>query len=73
MKYQRGERDSARAAMERVVVRYSRLASRLPAGELVALATAYEFLGRREPALFHDALRALDAAVEADSRTYVRA
>ncbi|MFN2400617.1 MAG: tetratricopeptide repeat protein [Gemmatimonadaceae bacterium] len=67
LKYERGQRDSALTAMERIVSGGASRVRTLPAGELVALATAYEYLGRHEPTLFHDALRVLDAAAEADS------
>ncbi|HSR41335.1 MAG TPA: tetratricopeptide repeat protein, partial [Longimicrobiales bacterium] len=66
LRLERGRRDEALRTFDRFIDVYNR--NRGLSGEaLTAVATAVRHLGRRNPDLFRDALRAYDEAVAADS------
>lgn len=64
--FDRGEIDEATRRFDRFIDIYNDADGRLRAADLVAVGRAVSFLGRTEPALFHDALRAFDEASAAD-------
>ena len=64
--FNRGEIDEATRRFDRFIDIYNDADGRLRAADLVAVGRAVSFLGRTEPALFHDALRAFDEASAAD-------
>jgi cellulose synthase operon protein C len=65
--YDRGERDRAMKEFDRFIDVYNASAgSGLSSDELVAVATAVEYLGANDPQLFKDALKAFDRALGAD-------
>ena len=64
--FDRGEIDEATRRFDRFIDIYNDADGRLRAADLVAVGRAVNFLGRTEPALFHDALRAFDEASAAD-------
>jgi tetratricopeptide (TPR) repeat protein len=65
--YDRGERDRAMKEFDRFIDVYNRSAGQsLTSDELVAVATAVEYLGANDPQLFKDALKAFDLAIERD-------
>ncbi|MBI2071976.1 MAG: tetratricopeptide repeat protein, partial [Gemmatimonadetes bacterium] len=66
LKEQRGEGSAARRDYRRFMATYN-AAVRLSSEELAAVARAVRHLGREDPQLFKDALRAYDEAVRADS------
>ena len=66
IKEQRGEGSAARRDYRRFITAYN-AATRLSSEELAAVARAVRHLGREDPQLFKDALRAYDDAVRADS------
>lgn len=61
--WSRGERTEANELFESFVPRYT--AGGLDARELAAVGTALEYLGIERPQLFHDAVRAYEAAIDA--------
>ena len=63
--YARGERDRALRTFDRFIDIYN--TRRPSAGELVAIAIACRYLGRNDPQLFKDAVRAFDEAAAADT------
>ncbi len=65
LEHRRGRMDEAMAAFDEFIDVYNRTRA-LSARELTAVATAVRHLGRTNPDLFQDALRAYDEAVEAD-------
>jgi tetratricopeptide (TPR) repeat protein len=65
-KEQRGEWPAARRDYRRFITAYN-AAARMSSEELAAVARAVRLLGREDPQLFKDALRAYDEAVRADS------
>ncbi len=66
LKEQRGEWSAARRDYRRFIPAYN-AAARLSSDELATVARAVRHLGREDPQLFKDALRAYDEAVRADS------
>jgi tetratricopeptide (TPR) repeat protein len=65
--YERGERDHAMKEFDHFIDVYNASAgSGLTSDELVAVATAVEYLGANDPQLFKDALKAYDRALGAD-------
>jgi cellulose synthase operon protein C len=65
--YDRGERDRAMKEFDRFIDVYNASAgANLTSEELVAVATAVEYLGVNDHQLFKDALKAFDRAVAAD-------
>lgn len=67
MRLERGAQDSAFEELDRFIDIHNDGAGRLTSDEFAAVAEAVWRLGRRDPQLFKDALRAFDAAVAADS------
>lgn len=67
LRFERGEVDDAMAAFDRFIDVYNNRRGRLTAPELEAVAIACRYLGRNNPQLFKDALRAFDEAIAADS------
>ena len=68
LQLERGEHEAAMQAFDRFIDVYNGAgAGRLTSEELQAVAEAVRRLGRRDPQLFKDALRAYDQAVAADS------
>jgi tetratricopeptide (TPR) repeat protein len=66
MQWERGEQDSALRELDRFIDVYNARSS-LTSDELVTVAEAVWRLGRRDPQLFKDALRAFDRAIAQDS------
>jgi len=64
--FDRGEIDEATRRFDRFIDIYNDADGRLRAADLVAVGRAVSFLGRTEPALFPQALRAFDEASAAD-------
>src|SRR5581483_3202398 len=65
--YNSGNRDRAMKEFDHFIDVYNRtLGTGLTSDELVAVATAVEYLGAKDPELFKDALKAFDRATEAD-------
>lgn len=64
--FRRGDREAALDAFDGFIDVYNRTAT-LTSRELTAVGTAVRYLGRRNPDLYRDALRAYDEAVAADS------
>jgi tetratricopeptide (TPR) repeat protein len=64
--FMRGRIDEAMREFDRFIDVYNGANGRLSARDLVAVARAVTYLGRNEPALFQDALRAYDEAAAAD-------
>jgi tetratricopeptide (TPR) repeat protein len=65
--YERGERDRAMKEFDHFIDVYNATSgSGLTSDELVAVATAVEYLGANDPQLFKDALKAFDRAIGAD-------
>lgn len=62
-----GQRDEAMRAFDTFIDAYNAHRTRLTADELRAVAVACRFLGRDDPQLFKDALRAYDEAIARDS------
>lgn len=62
-----GQRDEARRAFDTFIAAYNANRNRLTADELRAVAVACRYLGRDEPQLFKDALKAYDEAIARDS------
>jgi tetratricopeptide (TPR) repeat protein len=63
--YHRGEHDRAINVFDGFIDVYNG-GGRLNARELASVGTALTYLGLRDPALFHDAVRAYEEAIEAD-------
>ena len=64
--FNRGEIDEAMRRFDRFIDVYNAADGRLSASELVAVGRAVSYLGRNEPALYHDALKAFDEASSID-------
>jgi tetratricopeptide (TPR) repeat protein len=65
--YDRGEHDRAMKEFDHFIDVYNAtLGSSLDSDELVAVASAVEYLGAKDPELFKDALKAFDRAISAD-------
>jgi cellulose synthase operon protein C len=64
--FMRGEIDEAMRRFDRFIDVYNNSSGRLGARDLVAVGRAVAYLGREEPNLFQDALRAFDEAAAAD-------
>ena len=65
--YDRGEHDRALKEFDHFIDIYNAtLGANLTSDELVAVATAVEYLGVNDPELFKDALKAFDRAISAD-------
>ena len=64
--FQRGQIDDAMARFDRFIDIYNGASGRLGARDLVAVGRAVRYLGRNDPNLFQDALRAFDEATAAD-------
>jgi len=67
LRWRRGQVDEARRLFETFIPVYNSGAARLTSEELAAVAEACRYLGRDDPQLFKDALRAYDRAIAADS------
>jgi len=67
LRFERGEVDEAMKAFDRFIDVYNTRRGRLSASELEAIAIACRYLGRDNPLLYKDALRAFDEAIAADS------
>jgi tetratricopeptide (TPR) repeat protein len=67
LRFDRGDVDEAMAEFDRFIDIYNTRKVRLTAGELAAVAGACRYLGRNNPQLFKDALRAYDESIAADS------
>ena len=65
-RYERGDRVGANEEFSRFIQIYNANADRLTSRELVAVAIACSYLGRQNPQMFRDALRAFDRAVAKD-------
>jgi tetratricopeptide (TPR) repeat protein len=65
--WDRGRHTEALAAFDRFIDYYNTAGGRLSSEELVAVGGAMRYLGRRDPQLYRDALKALDEAIAADS------
>ena len=67
LRFDRGDRDEARALFDGFIDIYNAAApGRLDAEHLRAVAAAVTYLGARDPDLFHDAVRAYEEAIAAD-------
>ncbi|HET9947897.1 MAG TPA: tetratricopeptide repeat protein [Longimicrobiales bacterium] len=64
--FQRGQVEEAMRRFDRFIDVYNAANGRLSAPDLVAVGRAIRYLGRDEPSLFQDALRAFDEAAAAD-------
>jgi tetratricopeptide (TPR) repeat protein len=64
--FMRGRIEEAMREFDRFIDVYNGAGGRMGARDLVAVARAVTYLGRTEPALFQDALRAFDEAAAAD-------
>ena len=64
--FNRGQIDEAMRRFDRFIDVYNGADGRLRAADLVAVGRAVTYLGRAEPVLFHDALKAFDEASSAD-------
>ena len=64
--FRRGRLDEAMERFDAFIDVYNSAAGRLAARDLVAVGRAVRYLGRMQPALFQDALRAFDEAARAD-------
>lgn len=67
MTFERGSIDSAMTAFDRFIDVYNTRRGRLSPSELEAVAIACRYLGRNNPQLYRDAMRAFDEAIAADS------
>lgn len=67
LKFERGDEDAAMQEFDRFIDVYNTRRGRLAAHELMAVAIACRYLGRNDPQLFKDALRAFDEAIAADT------
>lgn len=66
LKFDRGDIDEAMSLFDRFIDVYNGADGRLSGRDLVAVGRAVKFLGRTDPDLFHDALRAFDEASSLD-------
>lgn len=64
--FMRGDIDEAMQRFDRFIDIYNRSDGQLGSRDLAAVGRAVHYLGRREPNLFQDALRAFDEAARAD-------
>ena len=64
LRFDRGERDEAMREFDHFIDVYNGAQGRLKAQELMAIGIACRYLGFENPALFKDALRAFDQALE---------
>jgi tetratricopeptide (TPR) repeat protein len=64
--FMRGRIEEAMREFDRFIDVYNGAGGRMSARDLVAVARAVTYLGRNEPAMFQDALRAFDEAAAAD-------
>jgi cellulose synthase operon protein C len=64
LRFDRGERDEAMREFDHFIDVYNDSQGRLKASELTAIGIACRYLGLENPALFKDALKAFDAAIE---------
>ena len=64
LRFDRGERDEAMREFDRFIDIYNGAQGRLKASELTDIGIACRYLGLENPALFKDALRAFDQALE---------
>jgi tetratricopeptide (TPR) repeat protein len=67
LRFDRGDIDGAMGDFDRFIDVYNTRRGRLTADELTAVAIACRYLGRDNPQLYKDALRAFDEAIRADS------
>ena len=67
LKWDRGRRTEALSDFDRFIDYYNNATSRLGSEELTGVGGAMRYLGRRDPQLYRDALKALDEAIAADS------
>lgn len=67
LRFDRGEHEAAMREFDSFIDVYNVRRGRLGASDLEAVAIACRYLGRVNPQLFKDALRALDEAIAADS------
>ena len=67
LQFERGDIDVAMKAFDRFIDVYNNRRGRLTANELEAVGIACRYLGRNDPKLYKDAMRALDEAIAADS------
>lgn len=67
LQYEGGDIDAAMRAFDRFIDIYNERRRTLTAGEMEAVGLACRYLGRDNPQLFKDALRAFDEAIAADS------
>lgn len=67
LRFDRGEVDEAMRDFDRFIDIYNARRGSLTASELTAVAIACRYLGRNDPQLFKDAMRAFDEAIAADS------
>ena len=65
--WDRGRHADALAAFDAFIDYYNNAPARLSSEELAAVGGALRYLGRRDPQLYRDALKALDEAIAADS------
>jgi tetratricopeptide (TPR) repeat protein len=72
LQFDRGAIDSAMTAFDRFIDVYNNRRRQLTAAELEAVAIAVRYLGRNNPQLFKDAMRAFDEAIAADSNDLER-
>lgn len=67
VQFDRGDIDGAMRRFDRFIDIYNERRARLTAGELQAVAIACRYLGRDNPQLFKDALKAFDDAIARDT------
>ena len=72
LRFDGGDIDGAMQDFDRFIDIYNTRRGRLTADELTAVAIACRYLGRDNPQLFKDALRAFDEAIRADSQDLER-
>lgn len=65
--WNRGQHAEALAQFDRFIDYYNNSAGRLTSSELAAVGGALRYLGRRDPQLYRDALKAFDEAIAADT------
>ena len=65
--WNRGRHSEALAQFDRFIDYYNNASGKLTSAELAAVGGALRYLGRRDPQLYRDALKALDEAIAADS------
>jgi tetratricopeptide (TPR) repeat protein len=67
LQFERGDIETAMPAFDRFIDIYNARRRQLTASELEAVGVAVKYLGRNDPQLYKDALKALDEAIAADS------